>query len=63
MKRRFQGLHQADLSAGSHFPEGTFLMRVQTSRYRWSARKPFYSLSFAVLEPSEHSGKVLTERP
>jgi len=54
MKRRFQGLHQADQSAVCSIPDGVFLVRVHRSRYHWHAQKPFYSLRFFVMEPAEH---------
>jgi hypothetical protein len=62
MKRRFQGLHQADQSASSDIPDGLFLVRVKLVQYRWHAQKPFYLLRFAVLEPKQFEGKTLTGR-
>jgi hypothetical protein len=62
MKRRFQGLHQADQSVATYVPDGVFLVRVQRLQYRWHAQKPFYTLRFAVLEPLEHLGKSFTGR-
>ena len=62
MKRRFQGLHQADQSATSDIPDGLFLVRVQRAQYRWHAQKPFYLLRFAVLEPQHFEGKTFTGR-
>ena len=57
MRRRFQGLHQADQSAACDIPDGLFLVRVQRAQYRWHAQKPFYLLRFAVLEPRAVRGK------
>ena len=62
MRRRFQGLHQADQSAASDIPDGLFLTRVQRAQYRWHAQKPFYVLRFAVLEPKQFEGKTFTGR-
>ncbi len=62
MKRRFQGLHQADQSAASHIPDGLFLVRAQRAQYRWHAQKPFYLLRFAVLEPRQFEGRTFTGR-
>jgi hypothetical protein len=62
MKRRFQGLHQADRSAASDVPDGLFLVRVQRAQYRWHAQKPFYLLRFSVLEPQQVEGKTLAGR-
>jgi hypothetical protein len=62
MRRRFQGLHQADQSAASDIPDGLFLVRVHRAQYRWHAQKPYYLLCFAVLEPQQWSGKTVTGR-
>jgi hypothetical protein len=62
MKRRFQGLHQADQSAPADIPDGCFLVRVYRSQYRWHAQKPYYLLSFNVLEPSQLVGRMFTAR-
>ena len=50
MRRRIQGLHEADSSAAG-VPNGLFLVRVERAQYRWQAQKPFYLLRFVVLEP------------
>ena len=62
MRRRFQGLHQADQSASADIPGGCFLVRVNRAQYRWHAQKPYYILSFAVLEPGQLAGKTFTAR-
>jgi hypothetical protein len=62
MRRRFQGLHQADQSASGQIPDGLFLVRVHRVQYRWHAHKPFYVVSFAVLEPTTVTGRTLTGR-
>lgn len=62
MRRRFQGLHQADQSAASDIPDGLFLVRVHRAHYRWHPQKPYYLLCFAVLEPQQFAGKVVTGR-
>lgn len=62
MRRRFQGLHQADQSAASDIPNGLFLVRVQRAQYRWHALKPFYLVRFVVLEPQPFEGKTFTGR-
>lgn len=60
MRRRFQGLHQADRSADCILPDGTFLVRVQRAQYRWHAQKPFYVLRFVVLEPRAFEGRTFS---
>ena len=62
MKRRFQGLHQADQSAACDIPDGLFLVRVQRAQYRWHAQKPFYLIRFVVLEPRQVESKTFIGR-
>jgi hypothetical protein len=61
MKRRFEGLHQAD-RAGDELPGGLFLVRVDRAQYRWHAQKPYYSVRFTVLEPKQYMGRQITGR-
>jgi hypothetical protein len=60
MRRRFQGLHQADRSADCDVPDGVFLVRVQRAQYRWHVQKPFYAFRFVVLEPQAFEGKTFS---
>ena len=62
MKRRFQGLHQADQSAAAEIPEGLFFVRVQRAQYRWHPQKPFYLVRFSVLEPLQFEGRTFSAR-
>lgn len=62
MKRRFQGLHQADHATACDVPDGLFLVRVQRAQYRWHAQKPFYLLRFSVLAPPQFRDKIFTGR-
>src|SRR5579862_5199998 len=62
MKRRIQGLHEADQSAAGQVRDGLLLVRVQRAYHRWDARKPFYVLKFSILEPKELSGHSITGR-
>ena len=62
MKRRFEGLHQTDQSAGHDVPDGLFLVRVQRAQYRWHPQKPFYHLRFVVLEPQQFEGRPFGAR-
>jgi hypothetical protein len=58
MRRRIQGLHEADQSTAGQVRDGLLLVRVEKACHHWDARKPFYLLRFAILEPkelSEHS--------
>ncbi|MGH9498283.1 MAG: hypothetical protein ACRD3L_04005 [Terriglobales bacterium] len=62
MKRRIQGLHEADQSAPDHVRDGLFLVRVDRAHHRWEARKPFYLLRFSIVEPKELSGHSISGR-
>jgi len=62
VKRRIQGLHDADQSAASQIPDGLFLVRVTRAQHRWDSRKPFYLLRFSVLEPKELAGHSVAGR-
>jgi len=62
VKRRIQGLHDADRSAASQIPDGLFLVRVTRAQHRWDFRKPFYLLRFSVLEPKELAGHSVAGR-
>jgi hypothetical protein len=62
MKRRIQGLHEADQSATSQVRDGLLLVRVERAHHRWDARKPFYLLRFSILEPKELTGHSVAGR-
>ena len=62
MKRRIQGLHDADRSAADSISDGLFLARVDRAQYRWQGQKPYYLLRFAVLEPKHVAGRLITGR-
>ena len=62
MKRRIQGLHEADRSAAGEIPDGLFLVRVDQAHYRWHAQKPYYILRFSILEPKQMAGRCITGR-
>jgi hypothetical protein len=62
MRRRIEGLHDADQSAPDQVRDGLFLVRVDRAQHRWHARKPFYLVRFSVLKPKELSGQPITGR-
>ena len=62
MRRRIQGLHEADQSAADQVRDGLLLVRVERAHHQWDARKPFYLLRFSVLEPKELSGHSVSAR-
>jgi hypothetical protein len=62
MKRRFQGLHEADPTTGNGVPEGLFFVRVARAQYRWHPNKPYYSVRFNLLEPKPYAGQSITGR-
>jgi hypothetical protein len=61
MKRQVPGLHHESRN-GDDILEGVFLVRVDRAFYRWHPQRPFYVLQFAVVEPKEHQGHLLTGR-
>jgi hypothetical protein len=62
MRRRIQGLSDADQSAACQVRDGLLLVRVERAQHRWDARKPFYILRFSILEPKELNGHSVTGR-
>jgi hypothetical protein len=62
MKRQITGLHAADHCSADHIPDGLFLVRVQSVRFRRQAQKPYYRLGVVILEPSRFAGHVLSSR-
>jgi hypothetical protein len=62
VKRRIQGLHEADRSAADSIPDGLFLVRVDRAQYRWQGQKPYYLLRFTILEPKSVAGRSITGR-
>ena len=62
MKRQVNGLHAADRCATDQIPDGVFLVRVQRVRFQRQARKPYYTLSLVILEPSRVFGHLLSSR-
>ena len=62
MRRRIQGLHEADQSAASQIRDGLLLVRVERAQHRWDSRKPFYLLRFSILEPKELTGHSVSGR-
>jgi hypothetical protein len=62
VKRRIEGLHDADRSAADPISDGLFLVRVGRAQYRWQGQKPYYLLRFAVLEPKHLAGRLITGR-
>ena len=61
MRRRIQGLHDADQSAAVEIPDG-LLVRVDRAQYRWHGQKPYYLLRFTVLEPRLLAARPITGR-
>jgi hypothetical protein len=62
VKRRIQGLHDADLSAASQVRDGLLLVRVERALHRWDSRRPFFLLRFSILEPKELTGHSVAGR-
>jgi hypothetical protein len=62
VRRCFEFLRPADVSALHSVPDGLFLVRVDRAQYRWHKQKPFYELRFVVLKPRHLTGCFLTGR-
>jgi hypothetical protein len=62
VRRRIQGLHEADLSAASQVRDGLLLVRVERAHHRWDTRKPFYLVRFSILEPKDLTGHSVAGR-
>jgi hypothetical protein len=62
VKRRIQGLHDADRSVADSISDGLFLVWVDRAQYRWQGQKPYYLFRFAVLEPKHVAGRFITGR-
>ena len=62
MRRRIQGLHEADQSTASQVHDGLLLVRVERAQHRWDSRKPFYLLRFSILEPKDLTGHSVAAR-
>src|SRR5438477_4081334 len=62
MRRYFEALRPADLSAIDSVPDGLFLVRVDHVQYRWHKQKPYYEIRLAVLKPKHLTGCFMTGR-
>src|ERR1700680_1384565 len=62
MKRQITGLHAADRCDADKIPDGVFLVRVQRVRFQRQAQKPYYTVTFAILEPVRFAGQVISSR-
>ena len=60
MRRFFESLRPADVSAIHSVPDGIFLVRVDRAQYRWHRQKPYYEIRFAVLKPRHLAGCFIT---
>jgi hypothetical protein len=61
MKRHLPGLH-SEGPRGEEVLQGIFLVRVDRAYYRWHPQKPFFILSFAVLEPQDLTSRKISGR-
>jgi len=62
MKRQITGLHAADRCAADQVPDGIFLVRVATARFRRQVQKPYYTVGLTILEPRRFAGHVISSR-
>jgi len=59
MRRQIHGL-SSPLTAD--IPDGVYLVKVQRAQYRWHKQKPFYELSFYILQPDAFVGGAIVAR-
>jgi hypothetical protein len=62
MRRRIQGLHEADPTRVGQLPDSLYLVQVVRTQYRWHSNKPYYLLRFMVIEPQHFTGRSITGR-
>ena len=62
MRRYFESLRPADVSAIHWVLGGIFLVWVDKAQYRWYKQKPYYEIRLAVLEPKHLTGCLMTGR-
>lgn len=61
MRRRIVGLHTPN-GAEVRALEGTFLVEIERAFFTPKAQKPFFTLRFRILEPSDFAGKTFAGR-
>jgi len=62
VRRFFESLRPADVSAIHSVPDGLLLVRVDRALYRWHKQKPYYEIRFVVLKPKRLTGCLMTGR-
>ena len=63
MRRQISGLHSADPTVARSVPDGIFLVRIQRVRFsREVQRKPYYTVSLTILEPSRFANHLISSR-
>ena len=62
MKRRIEGLNEADPAGSVLLPDSLYLVRVARVQYRWHPDKPYYVLRLVVLEPEHFGDRYITAR-
>ena len=62
MKRRIEGLHEADPAGSVFLPDSLYLVRVARAQYRWHVDKPYYIFRLIVLEPQHFAQRSISGR-
>jgi hypothetical protein len=62
MRRQITGLHAADRCAAAQIPDGIFLARVKKVHFNRWERKPYYTLTLAILEPARFAAHAISSR-
>ena len=61
MRRHIPGLHSMQQDKNPPL-NGLFLVRVERAFYQWRAQKPFWEISFTILEPKAFATRSFTGR-
>jgi hypothetical protein len=61
VKRTIPGLSKT-VDREEELPSGEYLVEVVRVQYRWQKQKPFYALSFRILQPEQLAGSQIVGR-
>jgi hypothetical protein len=62
MTRQLTGLHSANHYAGGQTPDGIYLVAIRRAKFCRQARKPYYSVELAIIEPSRFVDRIISSR-
>jgi len=62
MKRQIAGLGASNRTGSRDIPDGLFLVSVKRVCFQRQAQKPYYTISFAIVEPMRFADQTITGR-